>query len=115
MPSMNEWDVDDAVNRFGRSPDCENLYLGAKTLERLVRWTNSNSDGWPYWRKPSAAAARLQALLEGADRFDPSDCTAANLKRAYAPIKAFLTRHFKDKPDEAKRAHDYIFEVGVSA
>lgn len=91
---MNEHDVDDAVRRFG--DDTPNLAKGARVLSRLVTWTNSNSDGWPYWQKPQKAAATLMNLLHNADRFNPEDITAADLAVALRPIKAFLTRQGVD-------------------
>ena len=91
MTWMNEWDVEDAVRRFNYA-NTPNLAEGARVLDNLVRWTNRNSDGWPYWRKPSRAASQLMGLLEGVDRYDPDDITAAQLKKALAPIKAFFTR-----------------------
>lgn len=93
MAWMNEYEIEEAVERFTHVPDCPNLLAGAETLHRLVRWTNRNSDGWPYWQKPGNAAKALMDLLTTADRFDPQDCTEADLKRTYTPIKSFLTRH----------------------
>lgn len=91
MSWMNEYDVEDALYRFTRQ-DTPNLLTAATLLDRLVRWTNSNSDGWAYWPKPSRAAARLQELLQSADRYDPRDVPDAELRKALSPIKAFLTR-----------------------
>jgi hypothetical protein len=88
---MNEWDIEEAIRRFDR-PDTPNLGQGALILDRLMRWTNRNSDGWPYWSKPSNAARSLMKLLQAADRYDPVDVTPAELKKALSPIKAFLTR-----------------------
>lgn len=96
---MNEYEVGDAVDRFRRRGDTPNLLSGAETLERLVRWTNRNSDGWPYWQKPAKAADKLMDLLQRIDRWDPTDCSEAELKKALAPIKAFLTRHGSGKDD----------------
>ena len=90
---MNEYDVQDAINRLQSAP---NLHRGAQVLRRLVDWTNSNSDGWAYWPKPVRAAKSLQELLQAADRFDPRDVTEADLNKALRPIKAFLTRHGVD-------------------
>lgn len=91
MMLMNEYDIDNARSRFA-DDETPNLFTAANTLYRLKEWTNDNSDGWPYWRKPSQAAKRLQELLQAADRFDPQDCTDAQLKAALSPVKAFLTR-----------------------
>jgi hypothetical protein len=89
---MNEYDIEDALNR---TPEGTNLERGAQILYRLKNWTNENSDGWPYWQKPSKAAKKLMELLYWADRSArySEDCTEADLKSALVPIKSFLTRH----------------------
>ena len=97
---LNEFEVETIAERL-RGPDgvdVPNLAAGAATLARLVEWTNDNSDGWPYWRKPSAASAKLQTALAnrvpvfgGFDVATP-DVTERELKTWLAPIKAFLTR-----------------------
>jgi hypothetical protein len=94
MTWMNEYEVAEAVRRFDEQTP--NLREGAQVLDRLVRWTNNNSDGWPYWAKPKRAANSLMGLLNGADRFDPEDITARQLAVALRPIKAFLTRQGVD-------------------
>lgn len=88
---MNEYDVQDAQDRFNEA-DTPNLAKAAVLLGRLVDWTNNNSDGWPYWTKPGRAAQKLMDLLQEADRFDPQDITEAELTKALSPVKAFLTR-----------------------
>jgi hypothetical protein len=101
---MNEWEVEDAVARF-RTDETPNLRKGARVLDRLMRWTNSHSDGWPYWQKPSRAASKLMDLLYDAMRmrsYDTKDITEAQLRQALSPIKAFLTRQGID--------HDEIFK-----
>jgi hypothetical protein len=95
MLFMNEYDIEEALNRF-HNAETPNLFAGAQTIARLCRWTNSCSDGWPYWSKPVTAARKLIELLQAADRFDPQDCTEADLRKAYAPIKSFLTRQGAD-------------------
>jgi len=64
-------------------------------------WTNSHSDGWPYWPKPSRAAARLQELIQGDGSWFYSEqladtVTASEYRAALRPIKAFRTRHGAD-------------------
>ena len=86
MRFMNE----NAVRRFG--DDTPNLQRAATVLRRLETWTDAHSDGWAYWPKPARAAARLMDALETADRFNPADISAAELTKALAPVKAFLTR-----------------------
>lgn len=88
---MNRWDVEEAVERF--SDETPNLKRGAGVLDRLMQWTDSNSDGWPYWQKPANAASKLMEHLESAKRtYEPTDITDAELTKALSPIKAFLTK-----------------------
>lgn len=114
MMWMNEWDIDNAQDRFSRG-DTPNLFAGAQTLARLRNWTNRNSDGWAYWRLPSNAARKLMELLTNVDRFDPEDCTEAELTKAYSPIKAFLTRRGVDHsvvfPPPEPRVQQYRIDV----
>ena len=93
---LNEWDVEECVDRFSGDPV---LGPAANTLQNLVRWTNRNSDGWPYWAKPSRASSQLQEILHQAmtqlfrrDR-DYVAPTAKDVRKSYTPIKAFLTRY----------------------
>jgi len=97
---MNEWEIEEIVERFDAS-ETPNLAAGAHALQALEYWTNRNSDGWPYWQKPSRAAVRLMTLLNDEKRdpalsgrrdYDPSDVTKAELAKALTPIKSFLTR-----------------------
>lgn len=96
MTWMNEWDIGEAVCFFD-APDTPNLSHGAQVLDNLMNWTNHNSDGWPYWQKPSRAASRLMERLEEARRLywrgqTVPDMTDAELTAALRPIKSFLTR-----------------------
>lgn len=93
---MNEYDVEDAMRQFAGD---EVMGPATMTLYHLMDWTNHNSDGWPYWQKPSRAAASLMTLITGEqnrvrrrDPRDPQGPTAADVRKAYTPIKAFLTR-----------------------
>lgn len=74
--------------------------MAARSLAALKDWTNANSDGWPYWKKPQAAAKRLLDLLHAADRRawdgDWTDLDQADLDAALRPVKSFLTRQGAD-------------------
>jgi hypothetical protein len=103
---MNEHDVDECLRHFHPS-EVPNLAKGAQVLATLVEWTNSNSDGWPYWTKPSRAAKNLMEALGMARQAYyrgtmVGDLTDAQLRTVLAPIKAFLTRqkidHAADLP-----------------
>ncbi|HEX9085916.1 MAG TPA: hypothetical protein VF867_00130 [Arthrobacter sp.] len=97
MTWMNEYEVERAVARFGE--DTPYLRRGARVLYSLMEWTNSHSDGWPYWQKPARAANKLMGVLASASntpRGGEVDITDADLKKALSPIKAFLTRQGVD-------------------
>jgi hypothetical protein len=99
---LNEHEVEEMQQRLDAEAT-PNLAKAAWVLGNLVEWTNRNSDGWPYWQKPSRAAKRLQEMLHerdyairfGHDRSGQplSDVTASELTQAFRPIKSFLTRH----------------------
>lgn len=99
MRFMNDWDIDDAVERYRQHPI---LSAATRTLANVRDAANENSDGWPYWPKPARAANKLMELIEGdrtsAYRFGERDVSKAELTAAYRPLKAFRTRsgiHFE--------------------
>lgn len=92
---MNEYEITDLKYAFD-ADEHPNLSRGATVLANLRDWTDRNSDGWPYWSKPSRAANRLMELLNAAQSEyfkgnEVTDCTSADLKAALAPVKRFLT------------------------
>lgn len=92
MLFMNEYDIESAFRMFNDNPI---LGPACQTLDNLRVWANNHSDGWAYWPKPCRAAKQLQELLSSVDRFQYqglSEVTAEDVKKAYRPIKAFLTR-----------------------
>lgn len=98
MRFMNQWDVENAVQRYSKHPI---LGPATKTLENLVEWANSNSDGWAYWPKPARSAAKLMELIErdGTWQFrngEREDVTAVEYRKALSPIKAFRTKQGAD-------------------
>lgn len=95
MMFLNEYEIEEMKLRLDPT-DTPNLAAGAQALYLLMQWTNENSDGWPYWSLPAKAAHRLMELLQAADRFDPRDCSEAELRKACTPIKAFLTKRGVD-------------------
>jgi hypothetical protein len=94
MMFMNTYEIDEAV---ARRQDHPTLGPATQTLANLRDMADRNSDGWCYWPKPSRAAAKLQQLINGdgtweAKYGDRDEVTAAQVRAAYVPIKAFLTR-----------------------
>ncbi len=96
MASMNRDDVAQAAQVV--TPDTPNLHRIAHVVERLADWAGRNSDGWSYWRAPSAAADKACTILEdaGLARWNPyapdDDCTSQAATRALSPVKALCTR-----------------------
>ena len=112
---MNEHDVEEAWRRFQLHPV---LGPAARTMANLVEWTNANSDGWPYWRKPSDAAAGLQNILMNALRMRGGDhpaVTADDYKLALRPLKAFRTRMLRSDQQgrriSSDRRQDFSFTI----
>lgn len=97
---LNEYEATDCLAIFSEN-DTPNLATGATIILALIEWTNSCSDGWPYWAKPRLAANRLVTLLDDKRRqylkgyqfFDISD---AELRQVLVPIKSFLTKQGVD-------------------
>jgi hypothetical protein len=93
---MNQWEVEEAAERFKSHP-----VLGkyARFLDAFKNEVNEHSDGWAYWKLPTKAADKLMTILHG-HMFagmgayprlpEPTD---ADLKKTLAPIKAFYTKH----------------------
>lgn len=95
---LNQYEIEDAQREAAEDHFRPNAQEAVLTLARLMEWTNSNSDGWAYWRKPVAAATKLQNIVKGHYGFRASeeDVSVRELKAAYTPIKAFLTRNGTD-------------------
>lgn len=94
MKFMNEFEIDASCDRRRDHPI---LGPATQTLSNLRDCANDNSDGWPYWSQPARAARKLMELIDGDCSWDArygprDDVTEAQLKAAYSPIKAFLTR-----------------------
>lgn len=98
----NRYDIEDWTQRYGSQSGQPELGKAADNLHALMEWTDANSDGWPYWSKPSRAATKLAALLQDADKRSRDwsaprsearrDITEADHRAALRPVKAFLTR-----------------------
>lgn len=99
MRFMNDYDIDRAGELYVDHPI---LGPAIQTLQNLVDWTNSHSDGWAYWPKPTRAAAKLMEMIQrngtagfGYDR-ERADVTEDEYKKALRPIKAFRTHQNAD-------------------
>ena len=101
MTFLNDFDIQTLTTAAAQDHFRPNLQKAALTLWRLQDWANDNSDGWHSWPKPSRASQKLQQILYfhylGRDIDHPvEDITAAQLKAAESPIRAFLTRQGVD-------------------
>lgn len=98
MTWLSEYDVEETVRILMMTGHETSRWMEAtRVLQRLINWTNSNSDGWHSWPKPSRAAQRLQAALydaayEARQGRLHEDLTEAQLRTLLVPVKAFLTR-----------------------
>jgi hypothetical protein len=95
---MNESDIDQAAVQYEHHPV---LGPAVTTLDDLRMWADRNSDGWAHWPAPARAARLLMTLIENQQAADRASResdrnllaqTAADLRRALAPVKAFRTR-----------------------
>jgi hypothetical protein len=98
---LNDYEAADAERLFTISGLTPNLTHAARIICELISWTDSNSDGWPYWAKPRNAAAALIMLVGGSRREMLSgrrveDISEDDLNRALRPLKAFLTKQKVD-------------------
>jgi hypothetical protein len=90
---MNDYDIQMAQQILGSDPV---LGPAIRFLNEFRNEVNEHSDGWAYWSAPLKAAAQLMTLIQtgvNARREGKAHgVTVDNLKRAMAPIKAFMTR-----------------------
>jgi hypothetical protein len=93
---MNEYEIERYASQFRLHPI---LGPATQTLVNLVEWVNASSDGWPYWRKPAQAAAKLMGLVSTLPGDDPerAEVTEAQYKAALTPLKAFRTRQERER------------------
>ncbi|MDQ3276460.1 MAG: hypothetical protein M3Q39_15905 [Actinomycetota bacterium] len=102
---MNDWDIAEAVDQYADEPV---MGPAVHTIANLAEWANHNSDGWHSWPKPARAANKLMELIERQQKVDREGdwhipaggptppVTAAEVRKALAPIKAFRTRQGAD-------------------
>jgi hypothetical protein len=99
---MNGWEIEEGVRDYGQRQDP--LGEAVRALQSLMVYTDTHSDGWQYFRKPANAAAGLTGLVgrqRDRDRYryerragesEPAEVTAADVRKALTPVKAFRTR-----------------------
>lgn len=95
MRFMNDYDIERAIQNHRGHPV---LGPATLTLRNLRDVADANSDGWCHWPKPARSAAKLMELIEGdgtwgAYKRQQDAVTAAEVRKAYRPIRAMLTRH----------------------
>ncbi len=113
MLYMNEYDINEARGRHAKHPI---LGPATQTLANLMDAADACSDGWAYWPMPARAARKLMELIQGPRVGGPEIPTAADLKAAYAPLKAFRTKdaaRVAARPGERGCVFE-IVEVGAS-
>ena len=105
---MNQYEIEDAANQ---THDCQNVRKGVQLLLKLMQSVNEQSDGWAYWSAPSKSAEKLQELLKTAGNMSygtHGKISAADLKKAVAPIRSMVTRQ---KAKQAKYGNKFEFDV----
>ena len=85
MRFLNEWDIHNACDKYGRHPV---LGPASRFLRDFMIEVNHNSDGWAYWRQPLRSAQTLIELIE-----KPDTATHQAFAKALRPIRAFYSRH----------------------
>lgn len=110
------YEARDILTRGGEANAVE--AAAAETLVAVMEYADGCSDGWPYWRKPSNAAARLQTLVaqarlrwRGWSREIIEEATAEQYAAALRPVKAFRTREAKRRGLDAETLFR-IYAVG---
>lgn len=88
MLYMNDFDIFEASRRHTSGIKAK----AVKILIAHVEMTNSNSDGWAYWKPPVQAARKLMELIQGPSTVSETTATEC-LKLAMRPIRAFYTKH----------------------
>lgn len=88
MKYMNEYDIDNALERGRRNPTSYQ-YKAALIISYLKEAVDQCSDGWAYWRAPARAAQQMMTIALGAQ------CDEKQYKKAVSAIKAFYTRNAK--------------------
>jgi hypothetical protein len=96
MLFMNEWEIGEARDRWARHPA---LGPATRFLDAFKNEVNRHSDGWPYWSAPVKAAGKLMTLILDSEKAarerglaELSSPELAAVRKALAPIKAFMTR-----------------------
>ena len=89
--------------------NCPNLQKAVNLLWRLMEAVNRQSDGWPYWKTPAQAAAKLMTLVHTAGRH--GQITNEELRKAITPIRAMVTRQNKV---QAKYGNTFNFDVDAA-
>lgn len=94
--------------------ECPNVKKGVRFLYRLMVAVNNQSDGWAYWKAPSAAAEKLMTLLKTAGNLPygtRGTISEAQLKAAITPIRRMVT---VQKKKQAQYGNTFSFDVDAA-
>ena len=89
MRFMNEYDIEQAKNRYCNNPI---LSQAARVLSEYRDIVNSYSDGWGTWTAGTKPAESLIDILER------GQATKSDVQKAITRIKSFCTRRNLPKP-----------------
>jgi hypothetical protein len=109
---MNQMEIEWAASQ---AHSCPNVRKGVRLLLRLMQSVNEQSDGWHSWPAPSRSCEKLQELLKTAGNLQygtRGSITAADLKKAIAPIRAMVT-HQKKKQAEYGNTFDFDVDAAL--
>jgi hypothetical protein len=93
---------------------CPNVRKGTQVLLKLMEAVNAQSDGWHSWPAPSRSAEKLQELLKTAGNLHhrtQGTISAADLKKAIAPIRSMVTIQ---KKKQAQYGNKFDFDVDAA-
>ena len=95
MIHMNEYDLQEAIFRFGLC--APNRAHVAQVVRNLAVWADACSDGWTYWHAPRRAAQKAMEQIQSTTTVEnvaqeQRDLTDRQVRAVLAPIKAFCTR-----------------------
>ena len=105
---LNQSDIEGLASR---THSCPNVRKGVRLLHRLMQAVNAQSDGWAYWTAPSRSAEPLVKLLQTAGNLahdTRGTISAADLRKAVAPIKSMVTRQQRM---QARYGNKFEFDV----
>ena len=108
---MNQYEIEYAARQ---QHICPNVRKAVRLLLRLMEAVNAQWDGWSYWAAPSNSCESLIKLLTTVGNLHygtHGKISAADLRKAVAPIRAMVTRQ---KKKQAEYGNTFDFDVDAA-